>query len=354
MKTTELLNQINFAGQIVNNSAVPIVENLYFNNGQIIATDLKTFIKVKTGIPGNFLVNYKELKKILSKIPKNSEVELIHNDLKVILKVVGTSNTFKIDASQEPNDFPIVKMDNTAILGNLESKDLKCISNYLEFTYNDKYFKKPMDNVYVNGEICATDGHRMLWEKTTGNVSEPILVPKKVAKLCSSLNSIEVIKTIENNEDNTWYSFKNNKHEVIFKKPEGTFPDYKSVIPQFSSLIFNVNRRALIESLNYADISANQTSHRIQLSIPSDNNNLTVFSENLDYNSEYSGLLPIEIKENNKTETFDIGFNNVFLLGILNNLDTELVTFGMTKSNWGVLINDNALLMPVMLDEYSV
>ncbi len=200
-----------------------------------------------------------------------------------------------------------------------------------------------MTGVYVNEEIAATNGHRLVWQKTTGIISEPILIPRKVAKLCSSLISVEVAKL------NEYYSFKNNECEVIFKAIDERYPDYKSVIPTDSNLIFSVNRKALIESLTYADISANPITHLIKLGIDKD---LTVSSENIDYNSEYSGSLPCNvIKPVN--ELFEIGVNNLFFLDILKHFDTELVTFGMSTQSRGFLINDSALLMPMILGGYK-
>ena len=88
-----------------------------------------------------------------------------------------------------------------------------------------------------------------------------------------------------------------------------------------------------------------------------DGTSLHVSAEDLDFSNEANETLPCE----HEGEDLEIGFNARFLIEMLNNLESEDVTFKFSQPNRAGLIipNDSTeneevlmLVMPVMLSNY--
>jgi DNA polymerase III subunit beta len=217
--------------------------------------------------------------------------------------------------------------------------------------------------VYVNfseedATFVATDGHRLIRYKRTDLKSasaSTLILPRKALNLVkSSLPSASVNVNVEFSNSNAFFSFGNIK--LICRLIDERYPDYENVIPKANPNKMTLDRTTFLSSLKRVAVFANKTTHQIRLKISA--TELHISAEDLDYSNEAAEKIACEYVG----EDMEIGFNAKFLVEMLNNLDSAVVTMELSQPNRaGLLIpsekDDNEdilmLVMPVMLSSYS-
>ena len=199
-----------------------------------------------------------------------------------------------------------------------------------------------MTGVYLNGErneLAAVDGltlclHPIDYEGA--NIIIPT-IPTELGK------NLQLVKLDEVNQ----YQIEGEDFTFSFKQTDNRFPLYPAVMPQDENLteIATVNADELIAICEQAKI--------IQVfgSFTFDDTTLTVHTENIDFNTEYTNSIPCEL------DGFGIttGFNFELLIKILKQCKGGDVKICMSYPNRPVVIKSNKhnfylLIMPVILN----
>lgn len=193
----------------------------------------------------------------------------------------------------------------------------------------------------------STDGSRMSVHigKLSKGISEPlsIVIPGESLK--------ELLQILPNNGDITiqigqsQIYFKIEKTIFTASLLEGTFVDYKRVIPKEKKTVIKVNREALLECCQRSSILADNNHHVITFSI---NDELVIQTESWKGNSKE--ILPIQKWGDDLT----IGFNAQFLIEALQSSNDDFVKIrfinpvspAVLSSESGTLV---ALVMPVRI-----
>jgi DNA polymerase-3 subunit beta len=343
IKIETLLKALKFLKQVISNRPIlPILENVLFIDGKIIATDLQNFIEYNIGVNwGSFTLPANELTKLLSNLPKSSEISFINNPetYQTEILIIGTNKKFKLKGESH-EDFPVVPKTEKSI-GLLTQVDIIKIKSVLPYVCTDDY-KPAMGGVYLNGEIASTDGHRLIWFKSDNKLKKSFILPSRAAKIINE----EIHSVYYGKKDETEYiNLKTEDYSLITRAIDESYPDYKTVIPQKNPIKAEINRKAFIESLKLALLAANKTTHRIILEINSD---LKISSNDLDFETEFSDNIQVNVK--GKKGLFEIGFNGKFLLEFAEDIQEEKIIFEFSEPHKAAIINGNRLLMPVMLN----
>jgi DNA polymerase-3 subunit beta len=345
IKIETLLKALKFVKQvIVKNAVIPVLEEFFFVDGKIIASDLENFIVYNLGAHwGTFTLPANDLIKLLSALPKGSEISFNNNPEtnQTEILVIGTNKKFKLTGSS-PEEFPAIPAPQKNI-GFISSNDIEKIKSALPFVSKDNY-KPAMGGIFLNGEIASTDGHRLIWFQSDKGLKQSFIIPAKAAKLLTE----EIHTVYYGKKDETEYvNFTSSEYSLITRVINERFPDYHQAIPQNNQIKVEVSKKAFIESLKLALLATNKTTHRVKLAINSD---LQISSEDLDFNSEFSDT--IEAKAEGTEGLFEIGFNGLFLLEFAEDVKEEVLSFEFSAPNRAAIINGNRLVMPVMLTDY--
>jgi DNA polymerase-3 subunit beta len=149
---------------------------------------------------------------------------------------------------------------------------------------------------------------------------------------------------------------------IVSKLIEGTYPDYKRVIPTNNNNILTVERLPFLQKVRSISPYASQATNQVRLKIGSASVHLT--AEDIDASSKATASLTCLFEPENKEETnFEIGFSFKFLQDILSSLDSNEIVVRLSQPNRAALVfpvdeskNDGEdllmLLMPVMISEY--
>lgn len=365
-----LLRQLsNIYGVLVSNPIVPILENFLFEINKrtlsVTASDLYTTMvtdvnieSVDTGsvaIPGRILL---ETLKNLSDQPITFEIDKDNHGV-----TMRTDNGYFKLSGENAIDYPKTPSSANGSSISLSSDVLaRAIGNTLFATSNDD-LRPAMTGVLVALEnkhvtFASTDSHRLVRYRRNdikSNNGPHFIVPRKALNLLKSLLTggnfeVEVNFTTAN------ALFNLGSTRLTCRLIDEKFPLYEAAIPTAAPIKMTVDRSALLRSLKRISIYANRITHQTRLIIKG--GQLTVSAEDVDFERDAKEHLTCE----HIGEELEIGFNGRFLIEVLNNIDSEKVTFNMSEPNRAAVItpSDNVggddllmLLMPVMLVQYA-
>lgn len=232
-----------------------------------------------------------------------------------------------------------------------DKKQTEIIKAGIKFASNDS-LRPAMQCVKIEVKqfglvnVIATDGHKLYFEQFINPLlteqTEFLLPVSELKKAGKELN-IELFKFSEGN----WKYTKGIINGIHFKQDDECFPDYLSVWPDYSQYI-EVLRDDLITAVKLQLPFANKTTHQLRVYF---NGCVQVSAEDLDFMNESNAKVDYLKKT---TEDFEIGFNGKFLLDCLTlSKENKVRIYSNGKANRAVIIDDKALLMPVMLNQYA-
>ncbi len=252
-----------------------------------------------------------------------------------------------------------------------ESRSFEIPANILQKAISKTIFATGNDELRPNmmGIFCelnednitfvGTDAHKLVkYRSNSVKTSEPIgfILPKKpMAQLKNVLSGYNGDVRIDYSAETNYIRFAFNNIVLYSSLKEGSFPNYKVVIPNNNDKSFVVSRDAFLQSIRRVGIYANQSTYQIRVSLTAENTTIT--AEDIDYsNKAEENIVGVYTGE-----PMEIGFNSKFLREILENIDVPEIQLDMSVPNRAAIIypvnqkeeDDETLLMlimPVMLN----
>jgi len=357
-------------GVIVNNPALPIIENfLLETDGEklsIKATDLETTIINETKIEsdGNesIAVNAKLLNETLRTFP-DQPLTFKTNTNNNVLEIISEQGNYTIsyiDSDEFPNTPEVSEAKSISIDSSTLSKGIK---NTLFATGNDE-LRPVMSGVYmeVNTDsilLVSTDAHKLVkYEnkiESDPNNSTSFIIPKKPLQLLTNtISEIDDKIQIDYNKTNVIFTLSN--MQIYCRLIDGNYPNYNAVIPKENPNVLNIDRSTLLNSLKRVAIFSNKSTHQVKFKI--NGNLIEVSGEDIDFSNKGNETIKVEYGG----EDMEIGFNGKFLIEILNTLDCDKINIYFSNPSKAAIIKPETtnediekilmLVMPVMLNQY--
>ena len=351
-------------GIVDKKNSLPILSNILIeakNNNLVLSStdmDISIIETIECDVleDGSTTINSQILYDIVRKIDDNSQIEIISNNGK-LLTLRANGSRFSL-ACLPKEDFPIIDQFNSGSKIKFSSKILFKLIDKTKFAISNEETRYFLNGLYFNitsetnkniVTLVGTDGHRLA--KFSHNIDMDIneisgvIIPKKtiyeLSKLLSEINDdVEIL--ISSNK----IIFILGNIVFISKLIDGSFPDYKRVIPKDNFNILQINRETLLSAVDRVSTIANEKSPVIKfkllknvLNLNTINNESSTASEDLNIN--YDG------------DEIEIGFNSKYIMDIVNNLEDEEITINL-KDNTSPIIaleksNNNLVyvLMPM-------
>ncbi|PTX19959.1 DNA polymerase III beta subunit [Pontibacter mucosus] len=369
VSSSALLKQLaSINGVVTNNPVVPILENFLFeiNNSTltITASDLETSmitqLPVEAKENGRIAAPARILLETLKNLPDQPVTFTIDEETYTI-EISSSNGRYKL-SGENATDFPRVPVVQGGNAIEIPSNALARAINKTIFAVSNDELRPAMTGIFVqlrkeNVTFVATDGHRLLRYRRTDvgtNQEASIIVPRKAFTLLkSTLPSEATAVRMEFNQSNAFFSFDNIR--MICRLIDERYPDYENVIPVKNPNKLVIDRTDLLSSVKRISIYSNKTTHQIRLKLSG--SELQVSAEDLDFSNEANERLTCQYDG----EDMEIGFNAKFLMEMLNNIDSDEITFELSTPNRAGLlmpiVNEEAedvlmLVMPVMLNNY--
>ncbi len=323
------------------------------------ATDLEIGMKVAVGPseglsierPGTAVVPAQRLAAILRELARGSVILDWDAERRESLIQAG-SGRFKLQGPS-PEDFPEIPDVGGAEEVSVPAAVLRRMIKRTAFAAAKERMRYALNGLLllVDGdqiEMVATDGRRLALEADTctnpGGTALKAIVPTKGFQ--------QLDKALSGGDDTVWLSIGNNHFRgrtgsvtVVSRLVEGSFPNYRDVIPATCSHEANIDRAALQSTLKRASLVTSRDAQCVKLAFS--DGSLTVSARSAEGSAEEQ--LPCAYGGGDEV----LGFNPEFLLDALSVLDLDEVAFGWngTASPGKVTEGRYAyVVMPVSLD----
>lgn len=319
-------------------ATLPILNNVLIrvDDGKVSLTTTNLDMAVVSYLPssqsknGVITVPAKLMAEFTSNLPKGEVVEISTNGEKVTIKAGGYTSTIN-GASAE--DFPeLPEIDEKKVvkfqMGVDEFKD--GLSQVMIAASNDTT-RPALTGVYFNTfegglYLAATDGYRLAERKFIDKVESEVMAIVPASSLQEVLRSLsDDLTEIEIWFDETQVRFRLGEIEITSKLIDGSFPDYRQLIPKQTEISVGLKRDELVRITKLAALFAKEVGGSI------------VCETNVEKKAFIVASVANELGENNseiQTEVEADGkvtLNSRFVLDALNALGGSEVMFGFSN-----------------------
>ena len=364
-----LYKEIQTLGGIINSTnTLPILDNFLFeiNNNKLTlsSSDLESTMTSEIEIESTSTDKIAISAKLLTDILKTfSEQPLTFsktdNNTIEISASNGKYSLAYLNGDEFPKQIELLDAHETKVngsdLGNAINStifasgtdDLRPVMNGVFFQFNSDSLK-----------FVATDAHKLVKfetsEYTTNEVSEFIMPKKPLQILKGILQGENSELVIQHNDSNAKFIF--DKSSITCRLIDGKFPNYEAVIPKDNPNVLTIDRQLFLNSVRRVSIFSNKTTNQIRIKIAG--TLLNISAEDFDFSNKADENLECQFSG----DDIQIGFNSKFLIEMLNNLESDMITLSMSHPNRAGIIrplNEDGesketitmLVMPVMLND---
>ncbi|MBI4432359.1 MAG: DNA polymerase III subunit beta, partial [Candidatus Omnitrophica bacterium] len=198
------------------------------------------------------------------------------------------------------------------------------VLNGILFSFKDKGLK-----------LVATDGRRLaIIEKAMeeiGSFKKDVIIPMKTTQ--------ELSRNL-GEEGDVMFCFKENQVQmglgslfITSRLIEGEYPNYEQVIPKKTKEELKINTQDFLQAARRASILTSQDSQSIKINFIKDRMIITK-------NTPDVGEAHEELEVDYKGGEFAIGFNPIFLIDVLKNIDAENIHLGLTDPEKPAIIRN--------------
>lgn len=342
-------------------NTIPVLSNvrLVARDGQLLAVgtdlDIETTVSLSAGaIDAGFDITIPAHKAldILKKAPSGDDLaidaiegpepkpyangQVPPRDASARLDFGGLNITIQGISSEE---FPQLPMSEPVKSFDVTTADFRDALKRVEFAISTEETRYYLNGIYMHvvaaGNssrlvMVTTDGHRLARHDMGTADGSPIpdfggvLVPRKTVahllKVTGQKGAPESMRVIVNHQK---IRFVVGNVDVVSKLIDGTFPDYRRVIPSANDKAATFNKAALIEALQAVGTVASERGRAVKLEIAAGNTRLTVSNPDM-------GTATMDVATTYPAWDFGaltIGFNRDYVLDILAQTDGDVVTF---------------------------
>tara|TARA_Y200000002_G_C22655077_1_gene653108 strand:+ start:148 stop:1275 length:1128 start_codon:yes stop_codon:yes gene_type:complete len=364
-----LYKEIQVLGGVINSTnTLPILDNFLFeiNNNKLVlsSSDLESTMTSEIEIESNSTDKIAISAKLLTDILKTfSEQPLTFiktdNNTIEISASNGKYSLAYLNGDEFPKQVEVLDAHETKINGS----DLGIAINSTIFASGTDDLRPVMSGVFFqfNSEslkFVATDAHKLVkfeTSKYTANEVSEFIMPKKPLQILKGILQGENSElTIQHNDSNAKFIF--DKSSITCRLIDGKFPNYEAVIPKDNPNVLTIDRQLFLNSARRVSLFSNKTTNQIRLKLAG--TLLNISAEDFDFSNKADENLECQYSG----DDIQIGFNSKFLIEMLNNLESDMITLSMSHPNRAGIIrplSENTkskesitmLVMPVMLND---
>ena len=347
---TNLLEALGLVERAISeNINLPILKNVLIkahgSKIDFISTNLE--LAVECSIPGKVVRGGEATApfSVFSSIVRNLNTERITLEEKNKKLVVSTENYEATIQIQDPKEFPIIpSISNKAGSIKIKAGELKNALGKVIIAAQYSDIRPEISGVYLNYSddvltLAATDGFRLSERKIdskqvhsdldNASVIVPLGTAAEISRMASGNDDLEIL--IDSNQ----ILFSTADKKIISRLIDGTFPDYKAVIPKQVQNEAIVERGELINALKLTSAFAGRAND-VTLSVGENKKFLEIYSADSAL-GENRYKIPTKLKG----EKFSLVFNWRYLLDGLKIYDGNEVVLGVNVPDRPVVIKSN-------------
>ncbi len=354
------------AGVVPTKSTTPILENIFFELSKshlsITGTDLEVSVTTKVSPvqieeTGAFALPARQIIETVRSLP-NVQIRFESDSNNRVKMITDQGGLYQVSGISKDN-FPELPSYKENRFVEINNTSLTRMFNKTLFAVSTDELRPALMGVFVQImpnelRMVATDGHRLsIIVDTSFRCDESsirmIVPPKAVQIILKNLGESGTTKLIYN-EKMMCLAFDNT---ILFTRiVEGQYPDYERVIPKDNDKKLIVEKNLLMTSVKRVGLYSSMLTHQIRFQL--DQGKLVILSEDLDIGGEAREELKVEFN----AQAMEIGYNSMYLLDILKQVDTDDVVFHLKTPMSAALLSPSTqkegeafqlLIMPIKL-----
>ncbi len=353
-----ILNGLQKVQSIVGNrTTLPILYNIHFkaekNSLTLTATDLevtvKTSVEVKVAREGGTTLPARKIFSIFRELPDN-EIE-IDSDEKDIATIKCGTSVFKINGLSEEEFPPLPKFQGgkSYSLEQNVFKEMVSLTCYAASNDESRYILNGVHFSFRDGKmtVVATDGRRMAFheqevEFLKSAEGEWTIPNKAIGELIKTIGNEGTVKILVTDNQ---AAFEFDSILLVSKLLEGTYPNFKQVLPQSAE-----NRERIVISSRLDFLSAVR---RVSLLVSDKANSITLsFGKDrciITSSAPDVGEAKEDIAVKYRGKEMVVAFNPEFLMDPLKHLTSDEVAFEIGDELSPGIIKTNTAFMYVIM-----
>ena len=346
-------------------TTIPILSNVMIEGGEgglsLTATDMDIAIveKVPADVtaPGATTLPAHTLYDIVRKLPEGSQISFEGGEDDGRMEISTERSRFSLPCLGT-DEFPVMTDGNLPHSFTLSAALCRNLIDRTRFAMSSEETRYYLNGIYLHAtaedgppvlRAVATDGHRLARVETPqpdGAADMPgVIVPRKAVT--------ELHKLIEDNDMDIAVSLSDSKIRFAFgdvvltsKLIDGTFPDYRRVIPEGNDKHLEVDCKSFAEAVDRVSTISTEKSRAVKVVL--DKGSLTLSSSSPESGTATEGL---EVEYD--AGSVEIGFNSRYLLDITQQIEGDTVSFDLADASSPTIVRDAAdgsalyVLMPM-------
>lgn len=335
-KLSKALNNVSRIA--VGKVTLPILNNVLIrvlnNKVSLVTTNLDMaiidYLPVSDAKDGVITVPAKLLAEFVSNLPRGEKINITEKNNKVTI----TAGKYKSTINGSPaDDFPELPEieEKKAVIYKMSIDEFKNgISEVMVATSNDMT-RPALTGVYFNTEdktlaVAATDGYRLAEKILVKNAESEVGVIVPASSLQEVLRSInDEMDEIEIAFNEDLVRFRMGEVEIMSKLIDGSFPDYRRLIPKDNTIKLTLSREELIRVTKLAALFAKSVNGAIVCEAKKLNHfSIKSVASEL---GENDSSIETEVENEGK-----VNLNSRFLSDALNALEEKDIIFEFSNS----------------------
>jgi len=372
ISSSELLNSLQTISKVIKSkNTQPILDNFLFKlEGGVLnitASDLESTLSTKLQLQtyneeGTIAIDARRLMDIVKEFPEQPITFNINNENKNI-DIITNNGKFSV-VGMDAEDFPTpqkIKIEERKAFVFATDLILSGINKTI-FAVADDELRPVMNGIFIQMEeanirFVATDSHKLVrYTRTDVEVNEEssFILPHKPANLLRTLLPKENGNvSLEIDSKNAIFTTEN--YTLICRLIEGQYPNYAAVIPTDNPIKVHLDRVDFYNSLRRVSACSSQSSNLVRLDFSP--NAAKISAQDIDFSIAGHETINCSLEGDEIT----IGFKSLFLIELINNIDTPDITVELSDpARAGIIVPKDSdeenedvlmLLMPMMINQ---
>ncbi|MBR2831242.1 DNA polymerase III subunit beta [Candidatus Saccharibacteria bacterium] len=266
-KLSKALNNVSRVA--VGRTTLPILSNVLIrvNEGKVslITTNLDMavmdFLPVSSATDGAITVPAKLLAEFVSNLPRSEQIKLSVKDTKVTISAGKYTSTINGSLADDFPELPEIN-EEAAVIFKVGIDEFKNGISQVAIASSNDLTRPALTGIYFNTNdktlcVAATDGYRLAEKKLVKNVQSEISVIVPTSTLQEVLRSIsDEVEEVEISFNDDLVRFRLGEIEIISKLIDGSFPDYRRLIPKDNDIKVTVPKDELARVTKLAALFA--------------------------------------------------------------------------------------------------
>jgi len=328
-------------------TAMPILSNILIRaegtKVALTATNLELaavdFLNAKIEKEGTITVPAKLLAEFVSNLPRGIDVEMVAKDNKLTVRAGAYRSVMNGIVADDFPELPQID-ERKAVIFKMGVEDFKsAISEVVVASSNDTT-RPALTGVYFNTHegalyIAATDGYRLAERKFIEKVVSEVFTIVPTTSLQEVLRSVtDDVEEVEMLFDDTQVRFRLGEIEITSRVIDGSFPDYRQLIPKRTDVKVEVNKEEFVRMAKMAGLFARESGGSVVCETRKIDKQflISAVASELGENTSY---IAADVNEDGK-----VVLNCRFLMDAVNATSEESLSFGFSGKLAPVVIRN--------------